>query len=59
MGGRYWLLLGAFLASSLGTWIHRPALPLLVYDLTGSALGTGLVYVTETCRTCCWGCSAG
>ncbi|MFI7689066.1 MFS transporter [Nonomuraea sp. NPDC049655] len=47
MGGRYWLLLGAFLASSLGTWIYRLALPLLVYDLTGSALGTGLVYVTE------------
>ncbi|NUP66966.1 MAG: MFS transporter [Nonomuraea sp.] len=47
MGGRYWLLLGAFLASSLGTWVYRLALPLLVYDLTGSALGTGLVYVIE------------
>jgi len=47
MGGRYWLLLTAFLASSLGTWIYRLALPLLVYDLTGSALGTGLVYVIE------------
>ncbi|MBF8188751.1 MFS transporter [Nonomuraea sp. K274] len=47
MGRRYWLLLAAFLASSLGTWIYRLALPLLVYDLTGSALGTGLVYVME------------
>jgi MFS family permease len=47
MGSRYWLLLSAFLASSLGTWIYRLALPLLVYDLTGSALGTGLVYVME------------
>ncbi|GAA3230987.1 MFS transporter [Nonomuraea helvata] len=47
MGRHYWLLLGAFLASSLGTWIYRLALPLLVYDLTGSALGTGLVYVME------------
>ncbi|MEW9551452.1 MFS transporter [Nonomuraea sp. NPDC050783] len=47
MGARYWLLLSAFLGSSLGTWIYRLALPLLVYDLTGSALGTGLVYVME------------
>ncbi|MCK2212698.1 MFS transporter [Actinomadura sp. ATCC 31491] len=47
MGRRYWLLLTAFLASSFGTWIYRLALPLLVYDLTGSALGTGLVYVME------------
>ncbi|MEU6711799.1 MFS transporter [Nonomuraea sp. NPDC046802] len=47
MGARYWLLLSAFLCSCLGTWIYRLALPLLVYDLTGSALGTGLVYVME------------
>nr|WP_055505119.1 MFS transporter [Nonomuraea pusilla] len=47
MGGRFWLLLAGFLTSSLGTWIYRLALPLLVYDLTGSALGTGLVYVVE------------
>lgn len=47
MGRRYWLLLSAFLASSFGTWVYRLALPLLVYDLTGSALGTGLVYVME------------
>ncbi|WP_433433595.1 MFS transporter [Nonomuraea sp. CA-141351] len=47
MGRRYWLLLSAFLASSFGTWIYRLALPLLVYELTGSALGTGLVYVVE------------
>ncbi|NUW34868.1 MFS transporter [Nonomuraea sp. SMC257] len=47
MGRSYWLLLTGFLASSLGTWIYRLALPLLVYDLTGSPLGTGLVYVME------------
>ncbi|MER6947123.1 MFS transporter [Nonomuraea sp. NPDC000554] len=47
MDGGFWLLLAAFLTSSLGTWIYRLALPLLVYDLTGSALGTGLVYVME------------
>ncbi|MEV0144316.1 MULTISPECIES: MFS transporter [unclassified Nonomuraea] len=47
MGRSYWLLLAGFLASSLGTWIYRLALPLLVYDLTGSPLGTGLVYVVE------------
>ncbi|MFI6793412.1 MFS transporter [Nonomuraea sp. NPDC050383] len=47
MGRSYWLLLGGFLTSSLGTWIYRLALPLLVYDLTGSPLGTGVVYVVE------------
>lgn len=47
MGVRYWLLLTAFLASSLGNWIYRLALPLLVLKLTGSALSTGLVYVME------------
>lgn len=47
MGMRYWLLLSGFLISSLGTWIYRLALPLLVLDLTGSALQTGLVYVLE------------
>ncbi|MEU7892573.1 MFS transporter [Nonomuraea sp. NPDC049152] len=47
MGTRYWLLLVGFLVSSLGTWIYRLALPLMVLDLTGSALGTGLVYALE------------
>ncbi|HEX4813560.1 MAG TPA: MFS transporter [Nonomuraea sp.] len=47
MGRPYWLLLSAYVTSSLGTWIYRLALPLLVYDLTGSALDTGLVYVME------------
>ncbi|WP_431900775.1 MFS transporter [Nonomuraea sp. bgisy101] len=47
MGTRFWLLLGGFLVSSLGTWIYRLALPLMVLELTGSALGTGLVYVLE------------
>ncbi|MFE3453335.1 MFS transporter [Nonomuraea sp. NPDC059194] len=47
MGTRYWLLLAGFLVSSLGTWIYRLALPLMVLELTGSALGTGLVYALE------------
>ncbi|MGW5684096.1 MFS transporter [Nonomuraea sp. NPDC003754] len=47
MGAGFWLLLSGFLVSSLGTWIYRLALPLLVLELTGSALGTGLVYVLE------------
>ncbi|GAA4074871.1 MFS transporter [Nonomuraea soli] len=47
MGTRYWLLLSAYLISSMGTWIYRLALPLLVLDLTGSALGTGAVYALE------------
>jgi MFS family permease len=47
MGARYWLLLSAYLISSMGTWIYRLALPLMVLDLTGSALSTGAVYALE------------
>jgi MFS family permease len=39
----YFLLLIAFLTSSLGNWIFRLAVPLLVLDLTGSAFNTALV----------------
>lgn len=47
MGRSYYLLLVAFLTSSLGNWIYRLALPLLVLELTGSALQTALIYVLE------------
>lgn len=47
MGRGYYLLLVAFLTSSLGNWIYRLALPLLVLDLTGSALNTAIIYVLE------------
>jgi MFS family permease len=47
MGRSYYLLLVAFLTSSLGNWIYRLALPLLVLQLTGSALNTALLYVLE------------
>ncbi|WP_084960108.1 MFS transporter [Thermoactinospora rubra] len=47
MGRRYWLLLGGYLVSSTGTWIYRLALPLMVLDMTGSALSTGAVYALE------------
>lgn len=47
MGRRYYLLLFAFLVSSLGNWIYRLTLPLLVLELTGSALHTATIYAIE------------
>lgn len=47
MRHRYHLLLFAYLVSSLGNWIYRLTLPLLVLELTGSALGTAAVYAIE------------
>jgi MFS family permease len=47
MGRRYYLLLIAFLVSSLGNWIYRLTLPLLVLELTGSALHTATIYAIE------------
>jgi MFS family permease len=47
MGTRYYLLLTGYLVSSLGNWIYRLTLPLLVLHLTGSALNTAIVYVLE------------
>ncbi|GAA3227575.1 MFS transporter [Actinocorallia longicatena] len=44
MGRRFWLLLSAYLVSSLGNWVYRLTLPLFVLHLTGSALQTGAVY---------------
>ncbi|WP_327047552.1 MFS transporter [Microbispora sp. NBC_01189] len=44
---RYWLLLGAYLTSSVGNWMYRLTLPLLVLHLTGSALATGALYALE------------
>jgi MFS family permease len=47
MGSRYYILLTAYLTSSLGNWVYRLALPLLVLHLTGSALGAGALYAIE------------
>ncbi|WP_328319435.1 MFS transporter [Streptomyces sp. NBC_00388] len=47
MGRRYYTLLTAYITSSLGNWLYRLALPLLVLKLTGSALSTGAVYAIE------------
>ncbi|MFJ3693808.1 MFS transporter [Streptomyces sp. NPDC090052] len=47
MGSRYYTLLTAYITSSLGNWLYRLALPLLVLKLTGSALSTGAVYAIE------------
>lgn len=43
----YLLLLGAFSISTVGDWLYRLALPLLVLRMTGSALGTAAVYALE------------
>jgi MFS family permease len=43
----YRLLLGAFVVSTAGDWLYKLALPLLVLDLTGSALQTAVVYSLE------------
>jgi MFS family permease len=45
--GNEWLLRTAFLVSSVGDWIHRLAVPLLVLELTGSAFSTALAYILE------------
>jgi MFS family permease len=42
---RLWL---GQLASSLGTWLLVVAVPLYVFDLTGSTLATGIAFVAET-----------
>lgn len=47
MGRRYHLLLFAYLVSSLGNWMYRLMLPLLVLELTGSALSTATIYAIE------------
>jgi len=43
----YRLLLSAFVVSTAGDWLYKLALPLLVLDLTGSALQTSVVYSLE------------
>lgn len=43
----YVLLLGAFTVSTVGDWLYKLALPLLVLQMTGSALGTAAVYALE------------
>jgi MFS family permease len=40
-------LLGAFFVSTVGDWLYRLALPLLVLRMTGSALSTATVYALE------------
>ncbi|MFB7633432.1 MFS transporter [Streptomyces sp. NPDC056149] len=47
LGARYGLLLFAFVVSGLGNWTYRLTLPLMVLELTGSALNTAVVYALE------------
>jgi MFS family permease len=43
----YQLLIFAYTTSSLGNWLYRLTLPLLILHLTGSALTTGAIYAVE------------
>ncbi|WNV86692.1 MFS transporter [Umezawaea sp. Da 62-37] len=47
LGSRFHLLWAAYVISNTGTWIYRITLPLLVLDLTGSALQTAALYALE------------
>ncbi|RKT54714.1 MFS transporter [Saccharothrix australiensis] len=40
-------IVGAFTVSSVGDWIYRLAFPILVFQLTGSAVSTAFAYVVE------------
>lgn len=42
-----YLLIGAFFVSTIGDWLSRLALPLLVLQMTGSALSTAVTYALE------------
>ena len=43
----YRLLLSAFVVSTAGDWLYKLALPVVVLNLTGSALQTAVVYSLE------------
>lgn len=43
-----WLLVAGYSISSLGTWVLAAALPIWIYQLTGSATLLGLVVAVET-----------
>lgn len=43
----YRLLIFAYTTSSLGNWLYRLTLPLLILHLTGSALTTGAIYAVQ------------
>ncbi len=46
-GRDFRLLLGAFVVSMAGDWLYKLALPLMVLQLTGSAVQTAIVYSLE------------
>jgi MFS family permease len=47
MGRHYHLMLVGFLVSTLGNWVYRLTIPLLVLHLTGSPLDAALLYALE------------
>jgi MFS family permease len=44
MTKNYYLLLSGYFISSIGDWFYRMALPLLVYEITGSAMSMAVTY---------------
>lgn len=44
MGRDYYLLTGAFFISSMGEWLYRLGLPLLIFGMTGSAVGMAIAF---------------
>lgn len=44
MNRNYYLLLGGFFISTIGDWFYQLALPLLIYDLTHSAISIAVTY---------------
>ncbi len=53
------LLWGAGLISMLGDWVLFIALPFYIYTLTGSALGSGLMFIVESLPPLLLGSVAG
>ena len=52
------LWMGAVI-SRLGDWLLLIVLPLFVYQRTGSALATGIMFIVETLPGLCFGSLAG
>ena len=44
MTKNYYLLLSGYFISSIGDWFYRMSLPLLVYEITGSAMSMAVTY---------------
>ena len=55
----YGLLWSSQLISQIGNWALLAALPFLVFDLTGSVLATGTMFIVEVVHSILLGSAAG